>query len=346
MKSLSSFLILLLTVSLLTAPAFAQDLSFDGDEIQFDDNDISFDDDDLTFDDDTLTFDEEDDLTFGDDVSFDINLDVGVLVVPGGELDEPTRNQLQRKLLQAVQNVPDITVFGDGDLLPALIDRDPEFCTTEALCLASIGRAAGVERIVFSRVTRTPEGLRFEINHFDVQDRLFVAYYTRNGLSTLDAIDELIQPGVNEVFNIRERRRDDGFVDQNVDVPRVMAYTSGGLSLVALGVGAFFGLRASSQQKELNSLTRDEEGRFTNLSQIEAQNRVRQLESSAFNANLSTGIGSALAITSIALFVVSARRGDTDVNPRASLHHPWYVPADITPRFSPEHLGFGARWNF
>lgn len=341
MKPLRTLCSLLLVLALLPGTALAfdsDDLVFDDDDLVFDDDDLSFDDDDLSFDDDDLSFDDAE-LTFGD-----ISLNIGVIVVPSDVLSDAQRSQLQQKLLAAVRNVPNVTATGDEELLPAMIDREPDFCAREALCLASVGRAGGVDRIVQARVERVDGRVQFNIDHFDVQDRLFVAYYTRGDLSSFNAIDEYIQPGVNQVLGIRERRRrDDGFVDVDVDVPRVMAFTSGGLAVVALGVGTFFGLRASDQQEELNRFSRDEEGRYIGLTQVDAQNRVRALESSAFNANLSLGIGSALAVTSIVLFIVSSR-GSGDA--QASLPTPWYVPTDIAAQIDAENLGFGARWNF
>lgn len=330
-------------------PLMAMALAIPGVSWGFDDDEMVFDVDDVEFefvddDDDSMTFAPDDftDPTAGDSQQV---LDVGVVVVPGDGLTETQRVELQRLLLEAVRNVPNITAYGDGDILPALIDRDPEYCSREALCLAGVGRAAGVQRIVQARIERVDGRYRFDLDYFDVQDRLFVAYYSRSNLNTVNAIQEFIQPGVNDVFNIRERRRrDDGIVDADVDLPRVLAYTSGGLSVVALGMGTFFGLRANQNQAELEEFQRDGEGRFSNLSQREAQQRIRDLEANALSANLSLGIGSALAVTSIALFVISSRGGD-DAAPQASADS-WYRQVELAPRIDKDGVGFGARWNF
>lgn len=325
--SLLRFFVLLLALSL-ALPITA--LAFDDDEMTFDLDDIDDDYDDY---DDEMVFAPDDLDDFEDGDGSGATLDVGVVVVPGGALSDAQRNDLQQALRDAVRNVPNINVYGDSDLLPALIDRDPEYCSRESLCLAGVGRAAGVQRIVQARVERDGSGYRLDLDYFDVENRLFANYHSNSGLSSMSAVNEALQPGVNDIFNIRTRRGDPGFVDdRDVDVQRVMAYASAGLSVVTLATGIFFGSRVRTQQGEIDQFATDADGRYTGVTQREAQEMQRDMESDALTANVSFGLSAGLAITSVLLFVL---QGD-DAEARVQ----------FSPSFSDDGVGFGARFNF
>ncbi len=335
--------LVLLTLILFVIPASAWAFDDDDDEMTFDIDDVEeFDD----YDDD-MTFAPEDldDSAFDPDADIEAGLDVGVIAVPGGALNDAQRNELQEVLRNAVRNIPNISTYGDTDLLPALIERDPDYCTRESLCLAGVGRAANVQRIVQARVEQDGGSYRLDIDYFDVGDRLFVNYFSRSGLNSMNAVHEAVQPGVNELFGVRTPRGDDGFVDDaDVNVQRVMSYAAGGLSVLALGTGIFFGSRVSSQQAEVNAWERDGNDRYRDVTQAEALNVQREMEGNALTANVAFGLSAGLAITAVLLYILDA----DDAESRAAVEEDssWYHTVEISPRWGEDGLGFGARFRF
>ncbi len=330
--------ILTLWIALLLVAVPVTAWSFD-DEMVFDDDDFDWDE-----------IDEDEDMVF-DDGAFDEDpveetaLDVGVVTVPGGALSDAQREELQRVVLEAVRNVPNINVSGDRDLLPALIDREADYCSREPLCLAGVGRAGGVQRLVQARVERTDDGLRLDMDYFDVRDRIFVSYFSRSGLSNMNAVHEAVQPGVNELFGIRTRRPgDEGFEEPDINVTTVMAFTTAGLSGLALASGIFFGIRFNGIQDELDEFSRDDDGRYVDLTQVEARRYQRDLEGTATTANISYVLAGVLAATSVTLFVLDSRGDDTEV--AQDDEQPWFRRVELSPQIDRDGAGVGARLRF
>ena len=331
---------LILVATLALAPATA--MAFDDDEMTFDPDDVEWDDDD----DDAMTFipDEVDDEGYDPGATEDEVLDVGIVAVPHDDLTSFDRDEIQEALHSAAREIPGITTYGDRDLLPALVDRDPEYCSRESLCLAGVGRAGGVQRIVQGRVERRPDGYRLDIDYFDVDDRLFVAYHTNEGLGDIDDVLEAIPAGVDDIFGIRRAPEEDEFVDvSEVNALRIGAYFAAGASVVSLGLGTIFGLRVSSAQTELDEAARDGDGNFIDMTQREARAMRRDMESNARTANFGIGAGVGLAALSVALFILSSE-DDTvfDEDAEASSGSNFR----ITPGAGRDGFGVGAMWRF
>lgn len=332
-RSLAFLLAVILTLPATTA------LAFDDDEMTFSPEDLEEDDDDsMTFAPDDLQdddFDPEDDR--------DQAHDVGVVAIPNDDITAHQRDDIQAALRRAVDEIPDITTYGDRDLLPGLEDRDPDYCSRESLCLAGVGRSAGVQRIVQARVERDRGDFRLDIDYFDVDDRLFVAYHSNSGLSDIEEVIEAIPDGVNDIFGIRGAPTDDPYVDvSDVNVQRIAAYFAGGASALSLGIGTIFGLRVSSRQSELDEeFARDSQNRYTGLTQQEARSMQRDMESQATIANFGIGAGVVLAAGSVLLFILSS-----DDEPEMDLDARAKRTFTIAPSFDDNGAGFGASWRF
>ena len=291
-------MVALLTL-LVSTTAWAQDddaMTFSPDEAE---EDSGGDDGEMTFAPDDL---EEDSGNPEQDMAESV--DVGVVAVPSEDLSDSQRDELQQALMEATERVPEINTYGDSDLLPALVDRGPEYCSREALCLASVGRNAGVQRIVQARVQSAQGGgYRLDLDYFDVDDRLFVAYHSNSEPSSFGDVIDAIPPGVDDLFGIRrDGGGDDGVVDPEVDVQRVMAYASGGGAVASLVGGILFGLQAGGLQEELQN-AQNEDGEYVGITQTEARQKSRDMDSAALNANIFYGLSAALGITSTLLFV-------------------------------------------
>ncbi len=332
-RSLAVFLAIVLTMPTATALAFDDDeMTFTPDELEDDDDDS------MTFAPDDL---QDDDFDPADD--FDEAQDVGVVAVPNDDITAHERSDIQAALRRAVGEMPEITVYGDRDLLPALEDRDPDYCSRESLCLAGVGRSAGVDRIVQARVEIDRGDYRLDIDYFDVGDRLFVAYHSNSGLGDIDDVIEAIPAGVNDIFGIREGTIDDPYVDvSDVNAGRIAAYFAGGASVLSLGIGTIFGLRVSSRESEIQEeFARDSQNRYTGLTQQEARTMQRDMESQATIANFGMGAGIILAAGSVLLFILSS-----EDEPEMDLAADAGSSFQLAPHFDDDGAGLGASWRF
>lgn len=327
------------------AAALAQD-----DEMSFGVDDLDEWEDEWEDDGDEMTFAPDD---FDDASTYDSAeeaaqiLDVGVVVIPSEALDDIQRAEIQAALLEVVRQIPNITAYGDSDLLPALMDRDPEYCSRESLCLAGVGRNAGVQRIVQARIERAGSSYRLDLDYFDVRDRIFVAYHSKTGLASINSLKEALKPGVNDIFNIRVRRDDDSFVDDAVvNVQKIMAFSTAGLSVAALATGIFFGHRVNTQKEELAQYKQDEEGRYENFTQVQAHEMQRQMQTDALAANLFYAVAGISGATSITLFILNSQKGSKDRQAASDGERPWYSAIEVTPRLNRDGVGVGARLTF
>ena len=328
-------LVLLLVLALMLPSASAA--AFDDDEMTFEPDDVDWEDDD----DDSMTFapDDIDDEGFDPSADAEEALDVGVVTVPGDSITDRERDDIQSALRAAAREIPGITTYGESDLLPALIDRDPDYCSRESLCLASIGRASGVERILQARIEEQGGDYRLDIDYFDVDERLFVSYHTNTGLGGVDDLIEAIPAGVDDIFGLRRGPVDDDFVDvEDVNAMRIASYFAAGASVLSIGIGTIFGLRVSSTQSDIDDEPRDPDGRFENLTQREARAMRRDMESDARIANFGIGAGIGLAATSVLLFIVSSEDDPEGEDMEAGLR--------IAPQFDGDRFGIGASWRF
>ena len=337
-RLLPALLVVALTVPAVTASA---EMTFEPDEVQ-DQPDDQADDDEMTFAPDDL---EEDD--FDPHEEMDEDIDVGVVAVPGDDITDDERDQVQDALREAADEVPEITTYGDTDLLPRLVERDPAYCSREALCLAGVGSDAGVERIVQARVEHDDgaDTLRLDIDYFDVDDRLFVAYHSNAGLSDLDEVLEAVGPGVDDIFGIRRDVDDDiYFDDRDVNIQSIVGYTSSGLAVASLVTGIIFGARASGQESDLEQL-RNEDGEFPETTHAEVRSQQRSMENSAVTANVFYGLAVGFGALGAGMFLLGggddAGQADADAG-----ELPWYRAVEWTPRIDGDGIGVGTRLQF
>lgn len=323
---------LALALTLLPVTALAQGMTFDEEDVE-------------PIDEEGMTFDVEDVEELANAPAGSNRPSVGVLAVPLDGLSAGDREALQEALRVAVETIPNIDVYGDTQLLPAIQDRDPAYCSAESLCLANVGRAGQVERIVQARVTRSGGSYTLNIDYFDVQDRLFLDYHTNSELSSFSAVLDGVQAGVNDVFGVRSRRPDDpGYVERDVDVRRIMAFATAGLSAVSLGTGIFFGLKVNDGLAEVDQFGRNEDGSYTDLTQRQAQRLQRDIESDALTANVFYVLSGGMAITSVLLFVLDG--DDSEELALGEGDTPWYRAVRLTPNVGPQGVGMGAQLRF
>lgn len=305
-------------------------------------------------DDGEMTFEEEDtqgDMIFGPQGAKDAPSEnggtptVAVVLIPDRFLAGATRLPLQAELRAGMNAIPGYVVYGDSEVLPLLEERIALECARESLCLASVGRQAGVDRILVGIVVESAEGYRLELSLFNVQERLFERYNTQSGLPALVGVQTSMRPALAEMFGMRQRVAETFHEDSSGNIRRILGWTTGGLAFASLGAGAYFGNQAKAKEEELLAMPKSAGGRYTTLTQREAQNRAQDLDSAAVTANIFYGLSVGLGLTSALLFFVQTDTVDGDeayqygVAPRPK-------GLALTPVLGPREAGVAARLAF
>jgi hypothetical protein len=236
---------------------------------------------------------------------------VAVVSIPSDDNDPERRAEIQAKMLEFAKSVPKILVAGPETVLPGLQGRDLATCVTDPICLGSVGDEAQVDRILLTRVKSGPDGLQLDTDYFEVQDRLFIRYDSKKGLSgTSDLVDAVV-PSMKNVLDIRDGSGKQTYVgkEDSSMVQNIVAYGAAGLAAACLGAGIYFGMDASSQVDDFEAAKRAD-GTYP-FTQKTAQDMIRDAESSATTANVFYGLTAALTVTSVVFFLI---KGGSDVS--------------------------------
>ncbi len=328
----------LLVFGLSTSQAFAQDsMDFGVDEVE-EDEEAADDDGTMSFGADEVG--DEDAAAVADDT-----YSLAVLVLPSPEIDRNERIEIQDKMREAVALDPNYQAQDGAAMLNGLEEMGVNECVTETLCLAGVGQNVGVDRVLLGTVKKDGGSLTFNVDLFDVEEKLFVKYTTKRNLSGYSALEGAVEPAMKDIFDIRVDRDGPNYGDETDGgtVQTVLAYSTAALAVGSLATGIYFGMDASSQEDDILA-NKDEEGQFT-ISQVEAERMRRDAESSALTANVLYGTAAGMAIISGVLFYVD---GGSDVaepsdrRRRSSL----FDAIELRPSVGAGKVGFGASIDF
>lgn len=306
----------------------------------------------------TMSFGEEEaeeTMTFGEEEAKETNSgvesmkkkenpSVGVLAIPTEAIDSSQRSQLQTQLDKSMQQVPDIRLSGSAGLMSALQQRTIPTCVTEPLCLGSVGRKAGVDRIVMARVKENEGVYQLDIDYFNVEDKLFIKYKSVKDLGSFNDVVKNVDPAIKQVFEIRQEREDPDFAEENTGAARtIIAVSTAVLSAGSLAGGIIFGNQAAKIESDLNSHSKDDNGIYEELTQPEAKDMLSSAQGKAATANIFYGLSGAFAVASTVLFVIDP---GGDVDKGAEKKSALLKNIDIKPVFSPSATGFSAQLKF
>jgi hypothetical protein len=248
------------------------------------------------------------------------------------------RAELQEAMEQGIKAVKKVSVTGPAKVLAGLEERDVDSCIKETLCLSSVGRDAGVGRVLLAHVSKTDSGYRLDLELFDVTDKLFLKYKTVNDLGSFSAAISAVEPALKDLYDVREfggpkvvDNEDTGIVQT------VFAYTTAGLALACIGGGIVYGMDASAQEKEVT----DKPGSFT---QRQAQIKLNDASNTGTTANIFYALGVAFGLTSVLLFTIDF---GSDVD-ESETEEVFFQPKNLqlTPSVSAQGVGFGASFSF
>lgn len=271
---------------------------------------------------------------------------IAVVVVESPAITGQQRAELQSAYIKAMQYDRIKIMFKEikaGDaILAALKDAGGDACEKEPLCLSPVVRKADASQVLKIRVSKQDDGsLRLDVDRFDADEKLYMKYdIIKEGLKSFDDVVGAVEASTRRVFEIRERIKGPKTTDDSNAklVKNIFAYTTAGLAVACVGGGVAFGLQARSAEDDIVSRANS-----AKLTQVQAQQEMRDAEDKARTANIFYGLGAAMAITSGLLFYIDlgdelAEESEYGEAPKRKLQ--------LTPSVSQGGVGFGASLRF
>lgn len=271
---------------------------------------------------------------------------IAVVVLESPALSSQQRAELQSAYIKSMQYDRIKIMFKEikaGDaILASLKDAGGDACVKEPLCLSPVVRKADASQVLKVRVTKQDDGsLRLDADRFDADDKLYMKYdIIKEGLATFNDVLGAVDTSTRRVFEIRERIKGPKTTDDSNAklVKNIFAYTTAGLAVACVGGGVAFGLQARSAEEDVVSRANSSQ-----LTQVQAQQEMRDAEDKARTANIFYGLGAAMAVTSGLLFYIDlgdelAEDAEYGEAPRRKLQ--------LTPSVSHDGVGFGASLRF
>jgi hypothetical protein len=283
-------------------------------------------------------------MTFGTDEVIEENTDTGtpsvaVVAMPGPNMGPELRGDIQSEMMDVLADVPGYEYRGPETVLPGLEERGLDECVREPICLGAVGTDAGVDRILLARVKPSPSGGQtFEVDFFEVKDKLTLKYAKRENLGGDGAIVDSVKPVLYEVLEVRLRDGENfaGPEDDSIVGP-IVAYSTAVLAVGSLIGGIVFGLSASSGEDDLQAQVDAQQ-----LTQEQANDILRDVQSDATTANVFYGLAIGLAAVSGLFFYLDIGSDVGESEDGSALLH----DVHIAPAASENGFGFGAGFRF
>jgi len=97
---------------------------------------------------------------------------------------------------------------------------------------------------------------------------------------------------------------------------RTASYVTGALGVISLGVGTYFGVKAISKNNDAQDLCPDANA----CHDPAGESLTKDAQSAATVSNITIGVGAALAVAGVVLYVISAPKGKAESAARLELH--------------------------
>ncbi len=303
------------------------------------------------------------DFGAGGDDSLDFSLEEAETALPSNglkvtglvlraepDVDQALTEHLTETLITEIEAVGLYQVQAPGalqDRFAQLGEQGTLDCVYNPICLSRIGEELGLERLVIGRLTGTGGNYTLSIDLINVEEGTVEDYTNRTVKGGRGELDETVGTSVRRLFNVRVGRKAPVEVKpaEAGPIQTGLAWTTLGVGVIAIGAGVFFGLDASSIQSELEDGNRTvANGRNVySLSQVEAQSRLEDAESSALLANIFYGVGIAAGVTSALLFFITP---GSDIATEAELAGDGVRDFRLVPILTDTSAGVGAGFSF
>lgn len=333
----------------------AQGFDFDEDDFSFDEDDFVFDEDDFSFDEDDFSFDEpEPTPPPAPTVTTpppSAERRVTALVVPSGPLQPQAAEALTAEILEILPSLEgrSLQVRSNQGLRDEFEIMGSELafeCAFDPVCLGRYGRELGLDEILVGRAHVAASGQwEVTINRVQTSNNAIISYRFFSTDSRVNAVSDALPNQIRVLYGLRpERTRD--VEESSGRWQRTVAWSTLGASAVALGLGTYFGLQASSLDDDLMSTPRlpGGDGELVyQRSQRDAQADIDKARSQAALANVMFATGAGLAAVSTVFFLV---RPGSDIDFDADLVQAPGGRIGVSPSAGRGGMGVSGRFRF
>ncbi len=235
--------------------------------------------------------------------------------------------------LQSFQLLPSTSLEGKFNAMGKQGGLD---CAFNPICLARVGTELEAEYLLIARVSGSQGNYGLNIDLINVANASVDDYVSRTIRGDQNELKLVLQESTPKVFGVhirKSRERPVAEAKGPSETQKILAYSFGGLAVVSLGAGLYFGLDASSQQDDLESKTK-----ALQITQKEAESLTTEAQDTAFLANVMYGVGIASAVGSALLFLITPGE---DIASEEELQDKRTISWDLAPGLSPDGRGAG-----
>lgn len=264
-------------------------------------------------------------------------LKIGVVALPGPNMDAKRRTELEARMNQVLKDVPENLYVGSEGIVADLQERGLAQCVNEPICLGAVGMKNEVDQLLIMQINPTPGGGEtLTLDLFEPKDKLTLKYDKREGLAGIGDLLEAVKPMVYKVLEIREKRKLNiaGPEDTSIVSP-VIAWTSLALALGSFGAGGYYTYLAKKADDALRKKIDGKE-----ITQVAAYQENEAVKNKQTVSYVFYGLGAGLAAVSIIFFVIDIG-GDVDSEQTASIQD-----LRVAPLLSAEGAGVTAGFSF
>jgi hypothetical protein len=234
-------------------------------------------------------------------------------IVPGDAIDAAQAQALTDTVMSnlATFNLYNVVVSDPLQTEFAMMGGDfPMTCSFDPVCLGRYARPLGIEKVVVGRVEVNDAGQwAVTIDLIDSGNSSIENYRLFTTTPDVAGVQGALEPQMRTLLGIRrEQVEQDDRRRGPSPVQLGLAWGTLGLGVASLGVGVFFGTRATALEDELTdcSLVESADGVFVcDVTQTSARGTIDDGKSAATLANVFVGTGLLLAVGSVLLFTVT-----------------------------------------
>lgn len=228
------------------------------------------------------------------------------------QLAEQLTNQLEERLDALIEYdlVDSSPIFAEFEIMGPELARE---CAFDPVCMGRIGRGAGIDLIVVGRVEATATagqwGTTLDLIDAGLGQIDNFVYFTTAGRTV--AVQESLEAQLNRLFRIRAPESE-GVTKTKGRAQRAIGWTALGLGVASIAAGTYFAVDFGSQRRDFNALDRiagSEDPRtgypVMDLTQIEAQRMIDDMDRSRNLSFALIGAGAGVALTGAILLAIS-----------------------------------------